>query len=259
MNLNNTQIINLSEYSDNAIVHISYEPKKEYLEFLHTIRNYDVFVIVDSNKYDITNIKSAFPNIQFIQIDNNECESHHFTNTSTITIGKSVTGWDKALYYFSTIKTCYKYVWFIEDDVFFNDETTLLNIDKKYTNADLLCNSDYTEAKLNEWLWNRIKINLPYPYFCGMVCCSRLSSTFLKCILNYSNQNKTLFFIEALFPTLAKHHKLNVVINPTEFVSVTWNNVSSVYNKTGIFHPNKDIHQQIKIREMLLNNSSCHL
>jgi hypothetical protein len=259
MNLNNTQIINLNEYSHNAIVHISYEPKKEYLEFLNTITSYDVFVVIDSNNYDITNIKASFPKIKIIQIDNNECESHHFMNTSRITHNKSVIGWDKALYYFSMINTHYKYVWFIEDDVFFNHETTLLNIDKKYPNADLLCNCDYTQAKLNEWLWNRIKINLQYPYFCGMVCCSRLSNALLKCILNYSNQNKTLFFIEALFPTLAKHHRLNVVIKPTEFVSVTYNKTSSVYNKTDIFHPNKDIQQQIKIRQMLLNNSSCQL
>jgi hypothetical protein len=258
--MNSTQIIkNPRKCSDNAIVQISYEPKQEYLAFLNTITSYDVFVVIDSNNYDITDIKALFSNIQFIKIDNNECEAHHFINTSSITHNKSVIGWDKALYYFSVMNTNYKYVWFIEDDVFFNDETTLLNIDKKYTNADLLCNSDYTEAKLNEWLWNRIKINLPYPYFCGMVCCSRLSNSFLKCILNYSNQNKTLFFLEALFPTLVKHHKLNVVINPTEFLSVTFNKTSSVYNKTDIFHPNKDIHQQIKIREMLLNNSSYHL
>ena len=36
-----------------------------------------------------------------------------------VTISKSITAWDKALYYFSHINTDCNHVWTIEDDVFF--------------------------------------------------------------------------------------------------------------------------------------------
>ena len=33
---------------------------------------------------------------------------------------------------------------------FFHDEDTLANIDKAYENTDLICNSNFEKAKLNE-------------------------------------------------------------------------------------------------------------
>jgi hypothetical protein len=234
-----------------ALVLITKIPSIPYLQFLDTFTHYDVFVIIDSNEYDITEIATTYPKIRCIQINNDECETNHYCNSSQITLEKMVSGWDKAIYYFSTINTNYDYVWFMEDDVFIYDEKTLLQIDDKYVNADLLCNSNYSESKIDEWLWDKIHIEIPYPYFCGMVCCSRLSSALLKCILNYTVNYKSLFFIEAMFPTLAKYHNLETVIDPTEMLTITWNQKATNYSTTNIFHPNKDIAEHTAIRERL--------
>jgi hypothetical protein len=54
-------------------------------------------------------------------------------------------------------------VWFFEDDVFFNNENTLLQIDLKHPYSDLLSNV-YTENKDGEkksWLWRKITIHDP--------------------------------------------------------------------------------------------------
>lgn len=234
-----------------ALVLITKVPSIPYLQFLDTFTHYDVFVVIDSSEYDITEITTTYPKIQYIQINSDECERNHYCNSSTITLEKSVSGWDKSLYYFSTMNTNYDYVWFMEDDVFIYNENTLLQMDEKYNNADVLCNSNYGEAKLEEWLWDKISIEIPYPYYCGMVCCSRLSSALLKCIQNYTIKYKTLFFIEAMFPTLAKYHRLETVIDPTEMLTITWNEKATNYNTTNIFHPNKDIFEHAVIREQL--------
>lgn len=238
----------------NAIVLITKIPSIEYLDFLNTFTQYDMYVIIDSNEYITNSIKSVYKNIEFIQINENECRNKCFCNSSYLVMKKDVTGWDKALYYFSIINTKYNNIWFIEDDIFFYGETTLLNIDEKYKEADLLCNCDYSPEKLNEWMWDSISIQFPAPYYAGMMCCSRMSNKLLECFLDYSSKNKTLFFLEALFPTLAKHYNLNTIQKPTEFISVKCREKSSNYNKTDLYHPNKDITEHNRIRKCIDSN-----
>ena len=81
-------------------------------------------------------------------------------------IGKEITAWEKSLYYFSTINTEYEKVWFFEDDVFFYDEESLLRIDSKYDNSDLLSNSYGKNANghKNDWHWAKIDIRFQPPY-----------------------------------------------------------------------------------------------
>lgn len=74
-------------------------------------------------------------------------------NLNTITLRKEVSGWDKALFFFIYINRNYENIWFIEDDIFIYDENTLRNIDEKNPDADIICNSSFEEAKLDEWLW----------------------------------------------------------------------------------------------------------
>jgi hypothetical protein len=75
-----------------------------------------------------------------------------------------------------------------------------------------------------------------------------MSRALLESITDYSMKHKTLFFLEALFTTLAKHSNLQTVVQPTEFLSVKWNEKAANYNKTNLFHPNKDIDEHYKIR-----------
>ena len=87
----------------NAVVLITKIPNAKYLDFLNSFTNYDVYVIIDSNEYFTTSVTKIYENIQFIQINNDECRNNGFCNSNYITLKKDVTGWDKALYYFSII------------------------------------------------------------------------------------------------------------------------------------------------------------
>jgi len=239
----------------NALCLITHKPNTQILTFLNTFRKYDIFIIIDDNTKKYTELKVSFPRLNIIQIPNSKCEKSGIINTNTIALKKSVSGWDKAVYYFSIHNVSYKQVWFIEDDVFFNGEQTLFAIDEKYVNEDLLCNSDLTFAKnRNDWLWRIIYMNLPPPYVCGMMCACRMSNKMLCCLKEYGSKNKTLFFLEALFPTIALHNKLSC-IQPTELLTITHRNVWDIatLNTTNLYHPMKKIEDHDIIRNRLLN------
>ena len=228
-----------------ALCLITFRPneKIEYLKFLNTFNSYDIYVIIDDNIGNYESLKSQFKNINFIQIDDKSCLIDGFSNLSFITLKKPVTGWDKAVYYFEKINTKYEKVWFFEDDVFFYSEETIINLDKKYKEQDILCNSSYEEGKLNEWLWNKIKIEFKPPYFCGMMCCIRLSKKFLSCINEYATKHKTLFFLEAFFPSIAKKYGLNIIKSPEEFKTITHRNTFNLneLNQNFLYHPKKNL------------------
>lgn len=231
---------------NNALCLITFNPtqKLDYLEFLNSFKNFDIYVIIDDNSVNYNYLMNTYKNIKIIQIDNNLCINYGFFNISYITLRKYVTGWDKAIYYFSINKFNYNNIWFFEDDVYFYSENTILQIDNKYKTEDILCNSSYEEGKLNEWLWKYIYINFSPPYYCGMMCALRLSNNFLNCVCDYVNRNKTLFFLEAFFPTIAKHYKLKIIESPIEFSTITYNNSvpqNNNLNENFLYHPVKDI------------------
>jgi hypothetical protein len=229
----------------NAICLISFKPneKIEYLNFLNSFNNYDIYVIIDDNTQNYQNLQNKFTNINFIQIKDNVCFNSGYNNISYITLKKYVTGWDKAVFYFSKFRTEYSNVWFFEDDVYFNSENTILKIDNKYQEHDILCNSSYSEGKLNEWLWKFIQISFKPPYYCGMMCALRLSRKYIDCIVDYVDKNKKMFFLEAFFPSLAKYYNLKIIENPIEFLSVTFNKTPELkdINNDYLYHPVKDM------------------
>jgi hypothetical protein len=233
-----------------AICLITYKPNELNIEFLNNFINYDIFIIIDDNENDYKELKIKYENIKFIQINNENCLHYGFKNTSTITLNKVISGWDKALFFFSITETSYHYIWFMEDDVYFYNENSLMKIDNAYKNEDLLCNSSFDEAKLNEWLWNRIQIQFQSPYYCGMMCICRFSKKMLQSIIDYAVKNHTLFFLEALFPTIAVKYNLCYYKNPEEFSTVTHRNLFelSIFNKTSLYHPVKNIESHKLLR-----------
>jgi hypothetical protein len=239
----------------NAICILSYKLELVELSFLNLLQKYNVYIVVDDNFVDCNLHKQKFKNITFLQFDNALVEKNNFIFSTTLTSGKNVTSWDKGLYYFKN--TNYLNVWFIEEDVFFSSEETLFNIDEKYSDSDILCHCDFTDrigGRLNEWLWGRIYLkNLIPPFYSGMVCASRLSKTLLKEIGNYAAQEKTLFFIEALLPTIAKKHGLKIEVLPEELKTVTYCNQfkEEEINKTNLFHPMKSLEKQKYYRNLL--------
>ena len=169
-----------------------------------------------------------------------------------------VSGWDKALYFYFTlyndritIKNKYKNVWFIEDDVFFYDQTVLTNIDNQYPNSDLLV-KNINKKENNGWIWNLINIHTDEPYYNSLVCACRMSSALLYHIFDYAIKYKQLFFIEAMFPTIAMSNNLQCDF-PEELDTIEYRKDWSYaeMNKTYIYHPIKNIELHKLLRECL--------
>jgi hypothetical protein len=241
----------------NQIALICFKPNDIYLEFLNKFSNYEVYIIIDDNSANYTALYCRkYANLTFIQIHDKVCKQYGFTNVNKIGVKKLISGWDKALCYFAlNFKNSNKKVWFIEDDVFFHNEDTLIKIDAKYPDYDLLANSDFKQAtNKNDWLWNYIRIKQPGPYYCGMVCATRLSSNVLEEIQLYADLNKELFFLEALLPTLSKvNTKDKKCCCPDELKTVVFRhnyNYKNVSNKYNIYHPVKDISKHQEFRNL---------
>ena len=127
----------------------------------------------------------------------------------------------------------------------------MLEIDKVYPNSDLLTN-DCADYKTGTWNWSYIKINFPQPWYSAMVCATRLSKTLINLIKGYAEEHKTLFFLEALFPTLCKRNNL-IYDLPKELKPVLYNKPiqESDLDKHRIFHPVKKIRDHAKFRILL--------
>ena len=229
-------------------------PNEQWIEFLSKFTKYDIVIIADDNSVNYSEKYAAYKSIKIVQIPDNECVANHFIHSSTVTIKKLVISWDKALYYFSSVNTSYKHVWFIEEDVFFNNEQTILDIDTKYPESDLLSKGygENINGDKSQWHWRMIKIDIPPPYYCTMICAVRMSQKMLQRILHYTQAYKQLFFIEAMFSTICKYNNL-VYDTPSELSTITWRDTfgDCDINKTNLYHPIKDINTHVKYRQGL--------
>ncbi len=243
----------------NALCIICRRPDKIWLDFLNGFTKYKTYLMIDDYSIDYKDIyKNTYSNINFIQISDKDCEKHGFINSSSTVGLKKIIAWDKGLYYFSTINKSHEYVWFMEDDVFFHNETTILNIDRNYPSSDLLttdndygvCNNARTKAM--EWHWPRININHAFPYCKSMICSVRMSKSMLHSIRKYAHSNDTLFFIEAMFPTIASINKLKYD-KPSEMYPVYWRHdfKDEDFDKLKIYHPVKKLDDHTKIRNTI--------
>lgn len=251
-----------------AIALIVLEPDEIYLDFLLLFTNYDIYIIVDSDKDLVRPCAKAekYKNLNFIQLSDEHCIDKGFQNVNFIGVKKMVSGWDKALLFFSVIIPLkYEHVWFIEDDVFFLKEQILINLDLKYPNQDLIANCDFDKNNVNtnkstnkEWLWSIIDVKIDKPWYAGMMCITRMSNTLLQSIRWYAAKYNILFFLEALFPTITSHFKLSYV-QPIELKTITYRDVffqesSDTFItdlervQTHIFHPMKDPNKHKELR-----------
>jgi hypothetical protein len=240
--------------NEKSVCLICRTPNTLWLEFLSTFKAYDIYVIVDDNSKEYK--FPEYSNIHIIQINNSECEHSGFCNTC-LTLRKKLTGWGKALYYFSSINSnVYNYIWFFEDDVFFNSEETLTNIDTQYINSDLLSSKYFVNetGHTSNWHWRDVHIkNFSPPYYCAMICCVRMSKELVSKIKEYAYEHKTLFFTEALFPTLCMQYNLQYD-TPDELTNVVFQKdyIDEEIHKINVYHPVKDITKHTYYRNKLL-------
>lgn len=228
-----------------AICVLSREYNQIWVDFLHSVTEYDVYFVIDDNSkiYSSDSLK-----VNIIQIIDEECKNNNYYNSSIATnIKKPVISWDKALYFFNCrCENKYEHVWFLEDDVFVKDFQTLYRICRNNKDADLLCS--YHEVNLtgnihsgwNHWVNVIHKIGTPWAH--SLICCCRLSGRLLEKINEYV-QDRPLLFIEALFNTLALHNGYKIV-HPIEMTkTITWNypwtKEEIMANPYYIYHPVK--------------------
>ena len=237
----------------NCICILCHKPNNAWFTFLSQFTSYDIYVIIDDNSKYYAPIYKQFRNINVIQITNQACEKYGFVDMC-FTLNKKITGWEKASYYFSVVNKKYGNVWFLEDDVFVHSELTLRNLDLKYKNVDLLSNScsENSTGDKSYWHWNIIDIKLPPPYYSAMVCCIRVSTALLARVKEYASNNNTLFFSEALFPTLCKTYQLKYE-TPLEFSPIEYRKdfKEDEFDRCKLFHPVKDISKHAYLRVVI--------
>jgi len=249
--------LNDHQHAPTAIAVICKSPHPVWLEFLSGFQDYDTYVIVDDST-DLNSLQSEYPNIRLIQVDAKACEASGITDTNSAHF-KKVNGWDKALYYFAVENTSHQHVWFFEEDVFFYNEDTIKNIDRKFPDSDLLT-APYkisTSTSKDWWWWPMINIPFEQPYYNAMVCGVRVSGNLLDKIKTYARENKRLFFLEVLFPTLAVKGNL-IYHTPNQLDQIYFRYDWRYLSKKNIFHPIKNIDSHPEIRLTLSRNNAAY-
>jgi hypothetical protein len=232
---------------------LCHKPNATWFKFLSSFKHYDVYIIIDDNS---ENYKTPYKNINIIQIPDKKCEDNGFSKLGTLTIPKNVIAWDKSIYYFSKLNKNYEHVWIFEDDVFFYNEDTLLNIYSKYKNSDLLSTrylENPTGAK-DYWWWNQIEIKDEPPYYNGMMCIVRLSNEMFNKMGTYADKYNTLYFLEALFPTICKKNNL-IYDTPNELDNIDCCKAYTIddddMNTKNVYHHVKDFNNHELFRNVL--------
>jgi len=236
-----------------AVCLLCFKPNDVWLRFLATFTQYDVFVIIDDNTVDYV---SPNDKIRYAQVSHEACMNNGFSGINFLF--RDPTAWEKSLYYFTHVMKDYDRVWFLEEDIFFYEEKTLLDIDTAY-GGDLLT-APYkksVDGKADEggeeWpMWQKISVAFDPPYYHGMVCASRMSKALLEGIDAYAKENKTLFFLEALFPSIC-HTKGLVHETPPQMETVVWkmNYDIATFTKDKLYHALKDLEKHDAIRKRL--------
>lgn len=235
----------------NAFCLVTFRPNSVWCDFLNSFTKYKIFIIVDDNDFDLSSFIIKYNKISFIKIENIICKAYGYIDSS-FPLKKLISGWDKALCYFGVLNTNYDYIWLMEDDVLFYDESTLEKLDKKYIDDDLLSNvyDVNKDGSKNYWHWHRLKIEYQPPYYSAMVCAVRFSKKMMSCINDYISRYKTMFFIEAFFPTIAIKNNLKYS-TPDEFnkIHYRYNFRGSEINKNDLYHPVKIMENHISFRK----------
>jgi hypothetical protein len=251
----------------NAVALLTRKPDVEWLNFLSKFKHYAVYVIIDESpkleNYDKIYSKD-YPDIYFIQLSKDDCLCNGFVDSSTATKLPRIVAWDKALFFFSRQCKEFDNIWFFEEDVFLYSEDVLLKLDEEFPEEDLLSKNHNikNEDQVLDWHWKHVKGNAELPWACSLVCVCRLSKVLLKHISDYVKQYGHLFFIEAMFNTLAEQHHLRIggrvpggngKLEKFKLIDHMGDSERLINsdNKMYLFHPIKDVTKHQKIRDRL--------
>lgn len=240
-----------------AVAVLCLKPTTIWLDFLATFTTHHVYLIIDDESQSYADIYAKeYPTIHFIQIDAEKCKTAFFINMNLLSFGKPVTSWEKAMYYFQYENNTYDSVWYLEDDIFIYNESTLTSIDNKYPTSDLLTAEYATIYAEKYWTsdwWSIVRVQisgLELPYSNAMACGVRISKSLLCGINDYAQQHTSLFFLEALFSTLAKKYEL-VYDAPEEMNTIVYRRSWTIEDVSpkNIYHPVKNLQDHLEFRK----------
>jgi hypothetical protein len=248
-----------------AIAFLTRYPQLETLAFAEQLAfetDFDIFIFSD----EIFAEKEEYvirENFKVISYTDNLCKETGYVNSM---IGEGVTmlkknpiTWDKMIYHFCEKGLQYDFVWVFEDDVFIPKVETILNLDKKYSTFDLVTPNNFLKKdNLPDWHWKHIFDKIEPPYYYSMVCACGMSRKMLDAIKEYVKNSNQLFFIEAMFNTLAMQNNLEVT-DAFEFKSVVWLGEWFIDEflllPNNVFHPKKNIEDYQYMRLMISHQS----
>jgi hypothetical protein len=240
-----------------AICFLTKVANNETFQFAESLcqPNYDIYICIDDNNCKFPSFDCE--KIKIIRFYDNESELNGFKGSVVYCIDRACSR-DKALYYFCKLNNTYDYIWFLEEDVFIPNKNTIMNLDSKYNNDDLLSaqhimKKSYTDNE-NYWQhWFRLNNKIEFPWAHSMISAVRVSKLLLSYICEFATQNKFLLFDEALFNTIAQHKNLTIT-NPIELSNIIFhfydlNLTRDDVNETYLYHPIKNLNRHILLRK----------
>jgi len=252
---------NIIEYKNKtAFCLLVRKPNIVWLEFLNTfVDDYDVYIVIDDYDNDYDDLINKFEKINFIQISDDECIKNGYINSDYWFYYKQVVSTDRAYYYFNKINNNYSYIWFCEDDIFFNDKNILLELDKKYSHADFIVPGMEINTKGNSdkrWQhWGETDNYFELPWAHWHICICRISNNLMKKVEEFVTQHKKLNYKEFMFHTLALHNNMSIEIPIELKETIIWHdnkfnaeNIKLTKTYKPIYHPVKNIDDHKNIR-----------
>lgn len=243
-----------------AVAFLTRHPQLETLAFAEQIAfesDFDVLIFSDELFKEKESVIIS-DNFKIYSYPDEICNETGYINSNisnNIThIKKTPIAWDKMLYHICE-KEDYDFVWIFEDDVFIPSVKTIENLQVKYSAFDLITPNNFQKKDdLLDWHWKHIFDKTEPPFYFSMVCACGFSRNMINIIRQYVKNNRQLFFIEAMFNTLAMNNGLKVT-DAFEFKSVVWlgewNLDEFLLLPNNVFHPKKNIEDYQYLRLMI--------
>ena len=196
-----------------------------------------IFIITD--KYYPENKVQEYPTLNILYFFEDICYENGYRYARS---SKSVTAWDKCLFFLANYTNLYKYTWILEDDVAIGGPKILNIFFHRYAhiNADLIAqNMNIDDQNVEEC--GLPKVGAAYTAIC------RLSKKFIEILHQFVCTKSRLFNLNILFISLCCTYDLLIQLFSMDLQSqvrpmpaITYNESICSTIRYPIFHPVKD-------------------
>lgn len=245
-----------------AVAFLINKPHQATVEFAQEVAlktDFDVYLVVDNNDKDY-----KYDNLKVYQLPDEECG--WYKNSASVkgftSLQKNPNAWDKMFHLFchkpytnTETKTDYDFMWVFEEDVFVPDINTIVNLQNKYKDYDLVTPNNFLKKdNIKDWHWSYILDRWDAPFYYSMVCVFGMSKNMAKQIEQFAFKNLTLYYHEIMLNTIAMQKGLKV-IDAFELKSIVWMGDWGVDEflllPNNVFHPVKNIESHELLRKTI--------